>query len=57
MRVLMAVAVVCFALALLGAAHVVNGVNVIAWLSGGLLAWAVDVAAGGYVLPARRGPP
>jgi hypothetical protein len=55
----MLVAVVCFAIALLGQASVISGVNALAWAIGGFLAWAVDVAVGGYMfaIPARRGVP
>jgi hypothetical protein len=55
----MIVACVCLAIGVLGAANVIDGVNVLAWVAGGLLAWAVDVTAGGYVftVPARRSPP
>lgn len=55
MRIIMLVAVIALAIAFLGAAGVIDGVNFDAWLSGGLLAWAVDVALGGYLLPLHRG--
>ena len=56
MRLLMLVSVICFVIALLGAATVLHGVNVTAWTVAGLLAWAADVALAGYPLgiPARR---
>lgn len=50
MRLLMLAAVICLVIALLGAASVLNGVNVTAWAIGGLLAWAVDVALAPYPL-------
>jgi hypothetical protein len=56
MRVLMLIAVIALAVAFLGAIDAISGVNFPAWLSGGLLAWALDVALGGYVLPMRRPP-
>lgn len=53
MRLLLLVAIVALAVAFLGAIGAVSGVNFDAWLSAGLLAWAVDVAVGGWVLPLR----
>lgn len=57
MRVLMFVSVVCFVIALLGQVDAIHGVNVLAWALAGWLAWAVDIAIGGYVLPAARSRP
>ncbi len=47
MRILMIVAVVCFAIALLEQIAVING-NALAWAFAGLLAWAVDVMLGSH---------
>lgn len=59
MKLLIIAAVVCFVIAVLGATDVFSGVNVIAWIAGGLLAWALDNALGGYVfaVPASRRAP
>lgn len=57
MRVFILIAVVCLAIALLGATGLVTGVDVTAWAIGGLLAWAIDSALGGYVLAVPRGGP
>jgi hypothetical protein len=55
MRLFIIAAVVCFAIALLGALGAFGGVNITAWALGGLLAWSLDAALGGYaVLPMRR---
>jgi hypothetical protein len=54
MRLFVIAAVVCFVIALLGAVDAFHGVNVTAWALGGLLAWSLDAAVGGYVLPLRR---
>ena len=55
------VAIIVLTIAFLGAAAVISGVNVLAWLSGGLLAWCVS-GSYDYALPIgsigrRRNPP
>jgi hypothetical protein len=61
MRILMLISVVCFVIALLGKLGTFNGVDVIAWALGGLLAWAADVALAGvplaFPVAQRRAPP
>lgn len=54
MRLLMLVAVVCFTIALLGQINVISGVGVLAWALAGWLAWSIDVALGGYLMPVGR---
>lgn len=55
MRILMLLAVVCLAVAFIGAANIVNGVNVLAWFIGGMLVWAVDVTIGSaWTIPISR---
>jgi hypothetical protein len=58
MRLFIIAAIVCFVIALLGELGVFTGVAALTWVTGGLLAWAIDAAVGGYVLPigARRPP-
>lgn len=53
MRVLMFVAVACFIVAFLGQVSAINGVDVLAWLLAGFVAWSVDVAVGGYTYVRR----
>lgn len=53
--VLLLAAVVCFTVALLIALAVFTGGNFDAWLTGGLLAWAVSVLVG--AAPWRTAPP
>jgi len=50
MRLFILAAIVCFAIALLGAINAFSGVNVIGWIAGGLLAWSIDAALGGWAL-------
>jgi hypothetical protein len=58
MRIIMLIAVIVLAVAFLGAASVINGVNVQAWFIGGMLAWAVDAFLGDWVatIPRHRVP-
>lgn len=50
MRLFILAAIVCFVIALLGELAVFNGVAAFTWVTGGLLAIALDMATG-YVLP------
>lgn len=54
MRLFLIVAIVCLAVALLGAVGAIDGVNVIAWFIAGQLAWAADTAAGVWPMYTRR---
>jgi hypothetical protein len=58
MRLFIIAAIVCFVIALLGELGAFSGVAALTWITGGLLAWAVDAALGGWALavPARRAP-
>ena len=53
MRLLMLICCLCLAIALLAAANVISGVNVLAWFIGGMFAWAVDVTVGGWTFTPR----
>lgn len=54
MRLFIIIAVICFAIALLLATSILSGGNAFAWVCGGLLAVALDLATG-YVVPLNRG--
>lgn len=58
MRIFVIAAIVCFAIALLATLGVFTGTNVLGWIAGGLLSWAIDSAVGGWAvaIPARRAP-
>lgn len=58
MRIFIIAAIVCFAIALLAELAVFTGTNTLAWVTGGLLSWAIDSAVGGWAVawPARRPP-
>lgn len=53
MRLLMIIAVVLFAIALVCflVPTAVAGASGLAWVAGGLLVWAFDIAIGGYITP------